>query len=89
MNIPSEAQYDFHTKHAIANQEELQKSTKAGCFYCRKIFDPKEIKEWIGDKEGPTAVCPFCGIDSVFGDASGREVSEKTVERMHNIWVGS
>ena len=32
-----------------------------GCFYCLRIYDPKEIHEWIADEWG-TAVCPYCGV---------------------------
>ena len=34
-------------------------------FYCNRIFDAEKIHEWIDDENGQTAVCPFCGIDSV------------------------
>lgn len=35
-----------------------------GCFSCGKIFPASEITFWAGD-EPPTAVCPYCDIDSV------------------------
>ena len=31
--------------------------------YCLRIFDPKEITEWIEDTSR-TAVCPYLSIDS-------------------------
>ena len=31
-------------EHCANNYEELQKSKVCGCFYCNRIFEPKEIK---------------------------------------------
>lgn len=44
--------------HCSNNKQELLKVNKGGCFYCLKIFSPAEIKEWIKDKDGYTAICP-------------------------------
>ena len=54
-----------------------------GCFYCREIFAPNMIVEWIC--EG-TAFCPMCGIDSVIGDASGYEISKEFLSNMNDHW---
>lgn len=37
-------------KFSSNNKEALQNDKKCGCFYCLKIFDPKEINFWIKDK---------------------------------------
>lgn len=50
-------------KCAIYNRKELEKANNCGCFYCKKLYNPKEIKEWCDNKQ--TAICPYCGIDSV------------------------
>lgn len=52
----------------INNFETLQKSKQCGCLECGKIFSPSEIKEWIETEREKTALCPYCGIDRVFGD---------------------
>jgi hypothetical protein len=42
-------------------------------FYCKRTFLPTKIKGWC-DKNasnGPTALCPKCGIDSVIGKSIG------------------
>ena len=43
-----------------------------------KIFSPEEINKWLISKDDSnkcdqygTAVCPYCGIDSVIGESSG------------------
>ena len=57
----------FSSRH----RRSISFSKKCGCFYCFKIFTPREIKDWIDEDEkgkGQTAICPYCGIDSVIGD---------------------
>jgi len=71
--------------HCTSNYKELQKSKICGCFYCEKIFDPNEITEWIQDSE-LTAVCPYCNIDSVIGDASGIPITKKFLKEMNKYW---
>jgi hypothetical protein len=41
----------------------LQESKLCGCFYCRRTYEPGDIKEWCDG--GETALCANCGIDSV------------------------
>jgi hypothetical protein len=73
----------------IYNRADLQRSQRCGCFYCKKIFDADQIIEWT-DTDKPTAqhtaLCPFCGIDSVIGDSSGIEMTEGFLEKMHEMW---
>ena len=75
--------------HSFGNKAELEKSTKCGCFYCVEIYEPKEIYDWvskgIGD-EKDTALCPYCGIDAVIGDASGFDISTEFLNEMYNYW---
>lgn len=73
-------------KHSLSNRDALRKSVLCGCFYCLKRFPPTEIREWIHDKEGQTALCPFCGIDSVIGDASGYGIETAFLEDMKKYW---
>lgn len=44
--------HDFSTGH----RKRLLQDRKYGCFYCLKIFAPKEISSWIEDVGG-TAIC--------------------------------
>ena len=70
-------------KHSFANKEEIVKSNTCGCFYCKEMFAPSEIKEWVDDKHGDTAQCPYCMIDSVIGDASGIKITKKLLEDLN------
>jgi DNA-directed RNA polymerase subunit RPC12/RpoP len=70
----------FSSRH----REELEKDTLCGCFHCTKIFRPAEITEWIDDDD--TALCPYCGIDSVIGESSGLPITEHFLKEMHRAW---
>ena len=67
------------------HKKELLKDKKCGCFYCLEIFDPNEIKEWVDDISG-TAICPYCGIDSVIGESSGFPITKEFLKVMNNYW---
>ena len=67
------------------NKPMLKKDKKCGCFYCLRIFDTSEIKEWIEDENG-TALCPFCGIDSVIGESAGYPLEKTFLEAMNRYW---
>lgn len=67
-----------------SNKEQLKKVIKCGCFYCLKIFDPKLIKDWCDN--GETAICPFCGIDSIIYDNKFYPVEKSFLEKMKKYW---
>lgn len=52
-------------KSSSSHKIEILTTELCGCFYCGQTFLPTEIKEWIEEKIGETAICPKCGIDSV------------------------
>ena len=62
---------DYIAAHLYAsdNWDKLSSDRKCGCFYCLSIFDPREIVEWVPMEN--TALCPYCGVDSVIGAYSG------------------
>lgn len=68
-------------KYCSNHKSQLMKDKKCGCFYCTEIFSPNEITEWIKDTSG-TAICPYCGIDSIIGESSGYAV---VVEALHTV----
>jgi len=78
--------HDLSHNHKKALQEEQ----KCGCFYCKKIFNSKEIVEWLEhpnpcDRLG-TALCPYCAIDSVIGESSGFEITEEFLDAMNQYY---
>ena len=74
-------------KFCYDNKKYLINDTKCGCFYCLKIFDPKLIKECSNEKSG-TALCPYCGIDSVIAEKSGYKITDEFMNEMHKFWFG-
>ena len=88
-NLPEN--HPLHVAHnkSIYNRAEIERSEKCGCFYCMKIFDAHQIADWV-DTRGPhaqqTALCPYCGIDSVIGDNSGVKITERFLRKMHKAW---
>lgn len=75
---------DAHV-HSSNHKEILLKDEKCGCFYCTEIFSPNEIDEWVMDPGG-TALCPYCGIDSVIGESSGYPITKEFLEAMKKYW---
>ena len=73
------------------NMPALENDKLCGCFYCLKIFSPTEITEFLQyddipiDKDG-TALCPYCGIDSVIGESSGYPITEEFLKKMKKYW---
>lgn len=67
------------------NKSMLSKDKKCGCFYCLAIFDPSEIREWVSERED-TAICPYCGIDSVIGECSGYPITKEFLKKMRDHW---
>ncbi|MDE5854814.1 MAG: cytoplasmic protein [Ruminococcus sp.] len=70
--------------YSIYHREDIEKSYYCGCFYCTKIFRPFQINFWIDNND--TAVCPFCGIDSIIGDYSGYPITEEFLKAMNERW---
>ena len=84
--------YDLDKAHQYSNNHkpELERDNLCGCFFCLKIYNPKEIKEWIisdnsCDRRG-TAVCPKCDIDSVIGESSGFPITKEFLIAMNKKW---
>ncbi len=82
-------------RHCALHAEEVRLSATCGCFYCLAIFAPGEIEVWINDKnvlegrEGRTALCPKCGIDSVIGPTSGFDITPEFLTAMRKRWFSS
>ncbi|MBN9117629.1 MAG: cytoplasmic protein [Planctomycetes bacterium] len=70
--------------HSIRNRPEILASERCGCFYCLRTFAPAEVDGWLAVEH--TALCPYCGIDSVLGSASGFPVTAEFLRRMHARW---
>lgn len=67
-----------------SNREKLMSAQVCGCFYCMRIFDPKEIV-WE-DEMDHTAMCPYCGIDSVLPESATLPITKPLLKKMHEFW---
>ena len=84
-----EAYIEAH-KYCCNHMEELKKDRVCGCFYCLSVFSPEEIETWLiadndADRLG-TAICPYCGIDSVIGESSGYPITKEFLKKMNECW---
>lgn len=75
------------------HKPELEKDRICGCFCCLKLFRPSEIEEWVIartpiDWRG-TALCPYCGVDSVIGESSGFPITKEFLKEMQDCWFGN
>ena len=50
-----------------------------------RMYLSSEVEDYTD--EGETALCPYCGVDSVIGDASGFQLSEGFLQSMHKRWM--
>ena len=80
----------LHAAHKIsyANKTRLSVPQKCGCFYCLRFFPSENIDDWSIDKPDWTAICPYCGIDSVIGENDGYPLTEDFLEEMFEEWFG-
>ena len=77
-----------------ANRETLARASRAGCFYCCKIFAPSDVVDWVDGPQvetgslddGVTALCPHCGIDSVIPEVAGVAFSTELMQEMRAHW---
>jgi len=81
----TEGDVNLAHKHSSNHRAKLQQDSRCGCFYCLRVFDPKEIVAWVDDLDG-TAVCPYCGIDSILGESSGFPIAEEFLKKMRAHW---
>jgi NAD-dependent SIR2 family protein deacetylase len=92
VKLKIEMKIDFDKVHDQCgwHEEAILESKKCGCFYCLRIFPPDEIIEWIKESEncprgpGKTAVCPYCGIDSVLPDIIDYELTKEFLKSMQD-----
>ena len=77
--------YDVHKK-SFKNFDAVKQSVKCGCFNCKKIFDASEVVDFVTEDDGrKTALCPYCGIDSVIQDAN-TELTPNLLAKMQSEW---
>lgn len=83
--------YDILHTHIFSsnNRRLIRNDTICHCFYCLKQFEGSKINEWINDRNGKTAVCPFCGIDAILPETCGQKLDEDFLIKMKEYWFES
>lgn len=71
-------------EHCTHHKEDIKRSSLCGCFYCLQTFTSETISVWID--EGTTALCPYCGVDSVIGEYSGYPITKEFLAEMKKHW---
>lgn len=69
-------------EHCRHNRVTLRKSDLCGCYQCGEIFKPSHLQAEDWTDGGETALCPYCGMDSVIGDAAGFPISDAFLREM-------
>lgn len=79
-------QNNYQRAHKFSSQHRkaLEKDKNCGCFYCLATFPPTKIEEWCDNEQ--TALCPYCGIDSIIGESSGFPITKEFLKGMHSVW---
>lgn len=73
------------------HRTQILASDICGCFYCCSLFLPAAIEEWVDEDDdgiGATALCPYCGVDSVLGSASGYKLTPDYLRTRHKAAFG-
>lgn len=78
---------ELHRPHKLSfqNKKPLLESRWAGCFHCLEVFAPELIDEWVNVGQA-TALCPFCGIDSVLPESGAYPLTREFLTWMANYW---
>jgi len=77
--------YKLH-RLSFGNEPLVEKATVCGCFYCGAIYSPDVIDpelDYCIDFPHDTALCHYCGIDSVILDNMGVEITPELLEEMY------
>ncbi len=72
------------------NRDSVQGKRPCGCFHCLKTFDADAVVDWTPEIDGQesTAVCPFCGVDSVMPAREGGSIDADMLKAMQAYWFG-
>ena len=66
----------------------VERSVVCGCFCCCRIYDSLEVTDMFPARGENTAMCPYCGIDSVIGDYSGIPIRKDVLKELSQLGFG-
>ena len=78
-----------YKSHCANNEIEIIRSKRCGCYFCKKSYSARKVKDWEQGENGrASAICPECGMCTVIGDASGVPLSKELLEEMNKAFYG-
>jgi len=70
---------------ATRNRGSVQESNHVGCYSCcTNNIRPNEIRKYVGDEGGGTALCPHCEIDAILPNSP----TDAELKAAHDYWFG-
>jgi hypothetical protein len=69
---------------SVHNKSCIEDSEYVGCYHCLAVYSSQEVKEYTDDD---TALCPYCGVDSLLGNKSDFPVGNPDFLQ-HMNWYG-
>lgn len=66
------------------NKDLIEKSEYCYCFFCKKKIESNQIVRYLENED--TALCPYCGVDSIIPDCVDVVIDDKTIDNMYNYW---
>ena len=82
----TDMQSKLYHSHTIRNREEINLSEYCHCICCTKSYPSPIVINFIKDGDGETALCPYCGIDSIIGDSCGLEINQEILTELNKRW---
>lgn len=72
------------SKYSIRNKAQIEASKTVGCYSCLRIYPKNELENWIDGND--TALCNYCGVDSILGDNSPYRIDKETLVALKKYW---
>lgn len=81
--------YDYYTlnRQSAFNRALIVETPECGCFHCGSRFPGSKVSKWLdeGDKE-MTALCPYCGDDTVVVGTTELPLSTALLTKLYIHW---
>ena len=63
---------------------------RCGCFHCGSTFTGSDVVDWMPEEDSEdTALCPYCGCDTVIYETDAFPVSTALLSRLYAHWFAS
>ena len=82
----TDQQSKLYHSHTIRNRQEIDQSEYCHCISCIKSYPSPIVMDYIKEGTVETALCPYCGIDAVIGDACGLEINQEILTALNKRW---